>query len=220
MNKSKTWLIKNWINVEIKDVTLANKGNKQNQALQVMITTSKICKYYNKGYCKYKSTCTNVHSKQICSQINCENKKCEYRHPSDCRYKDKCRRIEECLYQHNKFKLIEAKLANKDDKINKLIEANTEIKNEIKKVTEVNKSNDKKINQLKEENQKKIEDHKVIISSYMLKIDELEEKIKTKITEEKEDAEKYNKLVDKYDELIVKQTESKEKIKKIDRWDR
>ena len=133
MYTCKVWLNNNQTNTEIKIVTLAIKCDKPNQAHQVFITTSnskiKICKYYNKGYCKYKSTCTNVHSKQICSQINCKNKKCEYRHPSDCRYRDKCRRIDKCLYQHNKFKVVELKLANKDKEINSLIAANIEIKN-------------------------------------------------------------------------------------------
>ena len=58
------------------------------------------CKYYNKGFCKYREECNYFHPKDVCQEVNCNNKKCKKRHPKQCRYKDECRRRSLCMYSH------------------------------------------------------------------------------------------------------------------------
>ena len=144
------------MNIEMSDVTLVNKGDKQNIAHQVILNTSnskeRLCRYYNKGYCKFKSTCTNVHSIKTCSQINCRDKRCMDRHPADCRYREKCRWIIECLYQHNIYKFVEEKIANNDSEFKRLNDESIELKIEIKKLIEENSEMKKEILKIMEEN--------------------------------------------------------------------
>ena len=111
--KSDVTLSKNDKNdVEMSDVTLAKKDNNEILAHKTVLTTAstQICKYHNKGFCRYKTTCKNVHSTQSCRQNNCNSKTCLYRHPVDCRYKEKCKRKSECMYQHNRYELLELEI--------------------------------------------------------------------------------------------------------------
>ena len=108
------------------DVTMVSEDSNKIQAHKIILPLirQQICKYYNKGYCRYKTTCTNIHYMQICTQIMCRNKSCESRHPVDCRYGSKCRRKMECLYVHNRYELIEMKIDKKDTEINHLKKEN------------------------------------------------------------------------------------------------
>ena len=112
MDKQKKSLKLKSDDVEMSDVTLAKKDNNEIQAHKTVLTTAstQICKYHNKGFCRYKTTCKNVHSTQSCRQNNCNSKTCLYRHPVDCRYKEKCKRKSECMYQHNRYELLELEI--------------------------------------------------------------------------------------------------------------
>ena len=75
----------------------------------------KKCKYYNRGYCKYKEQCTHSHFRTICDEFStngkCSNfKSCLFRHPKPCRFWTKkiegCRRGNTCLYMHNILTII------------------------------------------------------------------------------------------------------------------
>ena len=59
-----------------------------------------VCKYYNKGFCKFKGECNSYHPIIICSKRGCREKTCPNRHPRKCRYKYQCRRRSTCLYSH------------------------------------------------------------------------------------------------------------------------
>ena len=70
----------------------------------------KKCRYYNHGYCKYKTKCRYKHPKDICKQHlqnqNCNNKECCDRHPVICKWfnnKVGCRRQDSCDYLHTKI---------------------------------------------------------------------------------------------------------------------
>ena len=67
----------------------------------------KICRYFNRGYCKYKNKCRFVHSQNICEEYlkneKCGAKVCTDRHPKKCRWIKTnvgCRRVSECEYLH------------------------------------------------------------------------------------------------------------------------
>ena len=51
---------------------------------------SKKCKYFNRGYCKYKFKCKFVHPGEICTIYlegkRCDDKNCEDRHPKVCKW--------------------------------------------------------------------------------------------------------------------------------------
>ena len=74
---------------------------------KVVNRKSKKCRYFNRGYCKYKTKCRYVHPKKICDQYlasqKCDNVDCQDRHPKLCKWKegrDGCKRDTECDYLH------------------------------------------------------------------------------------------------------------------------
>ena len=52
--------------------------------------SKRICRYYNRGHCKYRDRCKYVHSKQICQGYlnsgKCDSKSCVDRHPKVCKF--------------------------------------------------------------------------------------------------------------------------------------
>ena len=63
------------------------------------------CRYFNRGFCKYKNKCRFGHPRQICSDYlengKCEKRPCDQRHPKQCKWDksdNSCRRGAECLY--------------------------------------------------------------------------------------------------------------------------
>ena len=65
----------------------------------------KKCKYFDKGYCKYKLECKFAHSGEICKTHlegrKCKENSCKDRHPKVCKWwmKGGCRRTD-CEYLH------------------------------------------------------------------------------------------------------------------------
>ena len=63
-----------------------------------------ICKFNQRGFCKFKESCLKRHENKVCKDLNeCRNKKCQERHPQICKYFDKdkkCRHKEKCAYFH------------------------------------------------------------------------------------------------------------------------
>ena len=60
----------------------------------------KVCRFFNAGYCKYKSKCKFFHSKETCED-QCERKTCRKRHPKACKYRNKCKRKDTCEFNHS-----------------------------------------------------------------------------------------------------------------------
>ena len=56
------------------------------------------CRYYNRGYCKFKENCHYLHSSSVCDTFLkdgiCRKTDCKERHPKDCRYWT--RNVERC----------------------------------------------------------------------------------------------------------------------------
>ena len=67
------------------------------------------CRYFDKGFCKYKSRCKFFHPSLICSIYerngNCEERTCLDRHPETCKFwlKERCNRNEDCDFFHGTF---------------------------------------------------------------------------------------------------------------------
>ena len=59
------------------------------------------CRYFNRGYCKYKENCKYYHSPNICEEYQengiCAKDRCWYRHPKHCR--NWSRNPEGCRYK-------------------------------------------------------------------------------------------------------------------------
>jgi hypothetical protein len=71
----------------------------------------KICRYYNRGFCKYKNKCRFAHANKICKIYEetgtCGDNKCSDRHPKHCKWWESsrgCKREQECEYLHSENK--------------------------------------------------------------------------------------------------------------------
>ena len=69
------------------------------------------CRFNNRGYCKFKEKCKNVHAENVCEDFlqkeKCETKGCSLRHPKNCFYWGKiegCTRENLCKYLHRESK--------------------------------------------------------------------------------------------------------------------
>merc|ERR1719318_2321754 len=66
------------------------------------------CRYFNKGFCKYRKKCRYGHPKEVCDTYlntsKCENSKCPKRHPEVCKFwrekSGSCKRNERCDFLH------------------------------------------------------------------------------------------------------------------------
>ena len=63
---------------------------------------NKRCKWWNRGYCKFKQSCPYLHPKKICIEEQCLNKECKKRHPNSCKnwQKGSCRFENLCEFTH------------------------------------------------------------------------------------------------------------------------
>ena len=61
-----------------------------------------ICKYFDYGYCRFKSKCKFFHPSENCERGFCDIKSCPKRHPSCCKFfrRKKCKFDDECLFKH------------------------------------------------------------------------------------------------------------------------
>ena len=101
------------------------------------MTKKLVCKFFNKGYCKFTSKCKFEHPENKCTEESCRNKACRKRHPKQCRYKENCRRQTSCLYNHDDTK-----------KTMKEVE-NAEVRKLILEVETIKQENKQKLNDIK-----------------------------------------------------------------------
>ena len=94
------------------DVEILNIKNDKAKAdisdknVKEVTNKDKKCKYFDKGYCKYKSECKFAHPDKICKDYlegrKCDLKTCKARHPKVCKWSQQrsgCRR-QNCDYLH------------------------------------------------------------------------------------------------------------------------
>ena len=68
-----------------------------------------ICRYYQTGFCKYKSNCNLKHINQDCVDNLCDKKSCEKRHRRNCIYFEKhgkCVFGTFCKFKHVKLEYL------------------------------------------------------------------------------------------------------------------
>ena len=86
---------------------LRNENSKaKEEEIKKTETFVKKCKYFNSGYCKFKTDCKFLHPKEICTIYleggECDRKLCKNRHPKVCKWlqgKSGCQR-NDCDYLH------------------------------------------------------------------------------------------------------------------------
>ena len=93
----------------VKQNEIVKDTTKDKTSDKAIVNNRKKCRYFNRGYCKYKDKCRYTHPKDICSEhlqsIRCENQDCLGRHPRACKWLSKqggCKRGRECEYLHVK----------------------------------------------------------------------------------------------------------------------
>ena len=102
---NKIKVTKDGINNQNDEKETGDKLQKQNNIKQVQ---RKICRYYNKGHCKYRNKYRFFHPQNICKVYlesgKCVGKECSDRHPKTCRYwsrnKTGCARNFDCDFLH------------------------------------------------------------------------------------------------------------------------
>ena len=108
-------------NVErvLKDlVVLTVQNNDKGETTETQKKDRKKCRYFNRGYCKYRENCKYDHPAVICHDYlqdgSCRKNACNERHPKSCknwrRSPEGCHRAETCQYLHidsEKFDSIE-----------------------------------------------------------------------------------------------------------------
>ena len=64
---------------------------------------AQVCKHFQTGFCKFRSTCRKHHIEEICPNPDCKSKACKKRHPKPCKFykshKD-CKFGDLCSYSH------------------------------------------------------------------------------------------------------------------------
>ena len=122
--------------------------------------TSKTCKFYNTGFCKYSNSCRFRHAKENCLG-ECDKRICEKRHPKLCKFGSVCKRGQSCCYKHIKSPNVDTKQDDKLDNIkaeinalkktlSDLLDAKTEVE-ALKKIVKT-LQNDNERHQLKIQN--------------------------------------------------------------------
>ena len=100
-----------------------------------------ICKFNQKGYCKFGEKCFNEHENEICSnRSECTDPDCRKRHPKTCRYLKQfghCKLGDTCAYSH---------LEERSGKVEQLEVEVSELKDEVKSIKEM-----KEVSESKEE---------------------------------------------------------------------
>ena len=103
-----------------KDKVAQRKEENEVKEISDKVKNKKIkkCRYYNRGYCKYKSKCRYNHPKDVCKEYlenkNCEKHDCCDRHPRHCKWHGSevgCNRQVECEYLH-------VTMVDDDDEVN------------------------------------------------------------------------------------------------------
>ena len=98
-----------------------------------------ICKFNQKGFCKFGDHCRNRHENEICGRDDCSNE-CELRHPSKCRYfiyNGVCKFAGNCAYLHEdneekiRIKNLETKLGETEARIEYLEKVLEEVKRKL-----------------------------------------------------------------------------------------
>ena len=97
-------------NREVPTSTVKTKGDAkyvQNEVEESINQKNRKCRYFNRGYCKYKMKCRYFHPKNVCQEYvtnqKCSNSDCIDRHPKPCKWTAQtggCKRINGCDYLH------------------------------------------------------------------------------------------------------------------------
>ena len=96
-----------------------------------------VCKYNQKGFCKFGDHCRNRHINEICGSVVCAVEDCGLRHPLACRFhilNGLCKFGNSCAYLHKdseeKLKIghLEIKLNATEDRVKELEDIIKEIK--------------------------------------------------------------------------------------------
>jgi hypothetical protein len=80
----------------------AQKTSQPCDSADVTLSRS-VCKFHQRGHCKFGVNCRHFHSKNICPKLHCEDSSCRDRHPAKCVYHLRfghCRFGSGCSYFH------------------------------------------------------------------------------------------------------------------------
>ena len=75
---------------KVKQKEIKKDTAKDKTSDEAIVTKRKKCRYFDRGYCKYKDKCRYTHPKNICTEylqsMKCESKECLWRHPRACKW--------------------------------------------------------------------------------------------------------------------------------------
>ena len=92
--------------VETESTRCKHKATNEDQNVDKAVVRKR-CRYYNRGYCKFKSKCRYIHPKETCklhlTNKRCDSNSCTERHPKNCKWFESrvgCKQAE-CEYIHD-----------------------------------------------------------------------------------------------------------------------
>ena len=89
-------------------VTVVETNDRSDKQEKLKESKPKKCRYFNRGFCKYRENCRYYHSAVICKEYVkegfCRKNNCSERHPKSCKFWTKtsggCPRGEKCQFLH------------------------------------------------------------------------------------------------------------------------
>ena len=96
-----------------------NSINASDEQSKENTESTKICSFFNRGYCRSKSSCLFIHPKKHCTITKCTGKGCKNRHIKDCSSwaKTFCKFGKACEYKHDLEKKAKLKIVDLEDSL-------------------------------------------------------------------------------------------------------
>ena len=119
------------------------------------VSSEKLCKFQNSGFCKFRTKCRNKHVLENCEVTGCDQSRCLKRHPKRCRnhfLRRFCKFKEDCQNSHGDEKTSNEEIDVVSKEIEKMKLENKNLGMEIEhlkaQIKRLNESYDKATNEV------------------------------------------------------------------------
>ena len=135
------------IRVQFKPATskVVKKRLSSDKAKKMDVSVTKVCRYFNVGFCKRGFSCKYFHPEEKFDKQICRIRACRRRHKKYCRYGISCKWGKKCEFKHVSGNQIDNSMV-KIDALSKEITELRELMSDLKKIID---SKDEELNKYK-----------------------------------------------------------------------